>query len=85
MLFNVSRYRDLIEEGRHQFQKEIVALLPHVSLGQADGGAQLTEEELNLFVTHAYQVRFRHIVGLGVNSGFEECVRHFNLKNDNFR
>jgi hypothetical protein len=28
------RYRDLIEEGRQRFQKELAALLPHVNLGQ---------------------------------------------------
>ncbi len=56
-----SRYRDLIEEGRHQFQKEIAALLPHVNLSQKDGSAHLTEEELNLFMTHAFQVFRRYI------------------------
>ncbi len=45
----VDRYRDLIEEGRHQFQKEIAAILPHVNLNLKDG-AHLTQDELNLVI-----------------------------------
>lgn len=49
----VEQYRDLVEEGRQQFQKEIAAILPDAKLGQK--GAALTEEELNVFMTHAYR------------------------------
>merc|ERR1712142_540978 len=52
----VEQYRDLVEEGRQQFRKELAALLP----GQVDhqpgqSRQPLTEEEMNVFVTHAYK------------------------------
>jgi len=49
----VDDYRSLVEEGRQQFQKEIEAILPGMSLSQKSGG--LSEEELNIFMTHAYR------------------------------
>lgn len=52
----VDRYRDLVEEGRHQFQKEIAAILPHVNLNLTDG-AYLTQDELNL-VSSLYKPKF---------------------------
>jgi len=55
----IEQYRDLVEEGRQQFRKELAALLP----GQIDSAGAaaeqtklpLTEEEMNVFVTHAYK------------------------------
>lgn len=49
----VEDYRNLVEEGREQFQKEIEAILPERKLGKS--GAALTEEDLNIFMTHAYR------------------------------
>ena len=49
----VEEYRNLVEEGRQQFQKEIEAILPEKKLGKS--GAALTEEDLNIFMTHAYR------------------------------
>jgi hypothetical protein len=53
----VDEYRTLVEEGRQQFQKEIEAILPDSKLSQKSSGGQgsLTEEELNVFMTHAYR------------------------------
>jgi len=45
-------YANLVEEGRQQFQKEIEAILPGISQSQSGG---LSEEELNIFMTHAYR------------------------------
>ncbi len=50
----VEEYRNLVEEGRRTFQKEIEAILPDSKLGQKAGGT-LTEDELNVFMTHAYR------------------------------
>jgi len=47
----VDEYRNLVEEGKQQFQKEIEAILPERKLGNS----ALTEEELNIFMTHAYR------------------------------
>lgn len=49
----IDEYRGLVEEGRQQFQKEIEAILPGMNLSQKSGG--LSEEELNIFMTHAYR------------------------------
>ena len=49
----IDEYRNLVEEGRQQFQKEIEAILPGTNLSQKSGG--LSEEELNIFMTHAYR------------------------------
>jgi len=46
----IEQYRDLVEDGRQQFRRELAALLP----GEGVDG-QLTEEEMNVFVTHAYK------------------------------
>jgi len=45
-------YANLVEEGRQQFQKEIEAIFPGKSLSESGG---LSEEELNIFMTHAYR------------------------------
>ena len=47
----IDEYRSLVEEGRQQFQKEIEALLP----GAKISGGSLSEDELNIFMTHAYR------------------------------
>ena len=44
----IEQYRDLVDEGRQQFRKELAGILPDSKQG-------LTEEEMNVFVTHAYQ------------------------------
>ena len=48
-------YRNLVEESRQQFQKEIEAILPERKIGKTGGGA-LSEEDLNIFMTHAYRL-----------------------------
>ena len=48
----IDEYRGLVEEGRQQFQKEIEAILPGAKLS---GGGSLSEDELNIFMTHAYR------------------------------
>ena len=50
----IDEYRNLVEESRQQFEKEIEAILPGSNLSQKSGGA-LSEEELNIFMTHAYR------------------------------
>jgi len=50
----IDDYRNLVEEGRQQFQKEIEAILPGSKLSQSQSGG-LSEEELNIFMTHAYR------------------------------
>jgi len=50
----VEDYRNLVEESRQQFQKEIEAILPERKIGKTGGGA-LSEEDLNIFMTHAYR------------------------------
>ena len=47
----IDEYRGLVEEGRQQFQKEIEAILPGAKLS----GGSLSEDELNIFMTHAYR------------------------------
>ena len=51
----IDDYRNLVEEGRQQFQKEIEAILPGSKLSQSQSGG-LSEEELNIFMTHAYRL-----------------------------
>merc|ERR550532_2596865 len=46
-------YRDIVEAGRQEFQKEIASIMPDVKLGEQN--SKLTEEELNMFITHAYK------------------------------
>merc|ERR1712106_328931 len=46
-------YRDLVEAGKEQFHKEMASIMPDVKLGEKNG--KLTEEELNMFITHAYK------------------------------
>ena len=53
----IDDYRNLVEEGRQQFQKEIEAILPGSKLSQSQSGG-LSEEELNIFMTHAYRLVF---------------------------
>jgi len=49
----LEEYRDIVEEGRQQFHQEMASLMPDVKLGEK--GSQLSEDELNLFITHAYR------------------------------
>ena len=49
----VEQYRDLVEEGRQQFHQEMASIMPDVKLGEKN--SKLTEDELNLFITHAYR------------------------------
>eukprot|EP00092_Neocalanus_flemingeri_P020720 GFUD01022454.1.p1 GENE.GFUD01022454.1~~GFUD01022454.1.p1 ORF type:complete len:807 (-),score=363.31 GFUD01022454.1:251-2671(-) len=49
----MEEYRDLVEEGREQFHKEMASIMPDVKLGEKNG--KLTEDELNMFITHAYK------------------------------
>jgi len=46
-------YRDIIEDGRKQFHKEMTSLMPDINLGEK--GGKLSEDELNMFITHAYK------------------------------
>jgi len=49
----VEQYRDLVEEGRQQFHREMASIMPDVKLGEDN--SKLTEDELNMFITHAYR------------------------------
>lgn len=49
----MEEYRDLVEAGRQQFHKEMASIMPDVKLGEHSG--KLTEDELNMFITHAYR------------------------------
>jgi len=49
----MEEYRDLVEAGRQQFQKEMASIMPDVKLGEKSG--KLTEDELNMFISHAYR------------------------------
>jgi len=49
----MEEYRELVEAGRQQFQKEMASIMPDVKLGEQSG--KLTEDELNMFITHAYR------------------------------
>jgi len=49
----MEEYKDLVEAGREQFHKEMASIMPDVKLGEKKG--KLTEEELNMFITHAYK------------------------------
>jgi len=49
----VEQYRDLVEEGRQQFHREMASIMPDVKLGE--NNTKLTEDELNMFITHAYR------------------------------
>ena len=49
----MEEYRDLVEAGRLQFQKEMASIMPDVKLGEKSG--KLTEDELNMFISHAYR------------------------------
>ena len=49
----VEQYRDLVEEGRQQFHQEMASIMPDVKLGEKN--SKLTEDELNMFITHAYR------------------------------
>jgi len=46
-------YRDIVEAGREEFHKEMASIMPDVRPGEKNG--KLTEEELNMFITHAYR------------------------------
>lgn len=48
------KYKDLVEQGKKQFQKELESIMPEVKLGQARG-KKLTEEELNSLIAHAHR------------------------------
>lgn len=49
----MEEYKDLVEAGREQFHREMASIMPDVKLGEKKG--KLTEEELNMFITHAYR------------------------------
>ena len=49
----MEEYRDLVEAGRQQFHKEMASIMPDVKLGEKTG--KLSEDELNMFITHAYK------------------------------
>jgi len=49
----VEHYRDLVEEGRQQFHREMASIMPDVKLGEKT--SKLSEDELNMFITHAYR------------------------------
>ena len=49
----MEEYKDLVEAGREQFHKEMASIMPDVKLGEKNG--KLTEDELNMFITHAYK------------------------------
>ena len=49
----MEEYRDLIEASKEEFQKEMASIMPDVKIGEKNG--KLTEEELNMFITHAYK------------------------------
>ena len=69
----VDEYRNLVEEGKQQFQKEIEAILPERKLGNA----ALTEEELNIFMTHAYRLvyDFRNFVHQCARNLFQRILQ----------
>ncbi|KAH9519062.1 hypothetical protein Btru_009016 [Bulinus truncatus] len=48
----MQKYKDLVEKGKKQFQKEIESLLPDVKIGS---GKKLSEEELNALIAHAHR------------------------------
>ncbi|XP_067656913.1 MICOS complex subunit MIC60-1-like [Haliotis asinina] len=50
----MSRYKDLVDKGRKQFQKELESIMPDVKLGDKKG-KKLTEEELNSLIAHAHR------------------------------
>ncbi|XP_014666371.1 PREDICTED: MICOS complex subunit Mic60-like [Priapulus caudatus] len=73
----MAEYRDLVEQGRKQFQKELDSILPDVKPGRK--GKKLTEDELNSLIAHAHlrveqlqgqlfdqQVRQRHLMETAV-------------------
>lgn len=49
----MTKYKDLIENGRRQFAKELESIIPDVKLGSK--GKKLTEEELNTLIAHAHR------------------------------
>ncbi|XP_055881014.1 MICOS complex subunit MIC60-like isoform X2 [Biomphalaria glabrata] len=48
----MQKYKDLVEKGKKQFQKELESLLPDVKIGS---GKKLTEDELNALIAHAHR------------------------------
>jgi len=48
----IEQYRDLVEEGRQQFRKEAAAIL---GASQDKPDHPLSQEEIDVFVTHAYK------------------------------
>jgi len=49
----MEEYKNLVEAGRKQFHREMASIMPDVKLGEKSG--KLTEDELNMFITHAYR------------------------------
>eukprot|EP00092_Neocalanus_flemingeri_P054071 GFUD01063666.1.p1 GENE.GFUD01063666.1~~GFUD01063666.1.p1 ORF type:complete len:1125 (-),score=395.18 GFUD01063666.1:153-3527(-) len=49
----MENYKDLVDAGKEQLHKEMASIMPDVNLGEKNG--QLTEYELNIFITHAYK------------------------------
>ncbi|CAL1533798.1 unnamed protein product [Lymnaea stagnalis] len=48
----MQKYKELVDKGRKQFQKEIESLMPDVKIGT---GKKLTEDELNALIAHAHR------------------------------
>eukprot|EP00092_Neocalanus_flemingeri_P062981 GFUD01076103.1.p1 GENE.GFUD01076103.1~~GFUD01076103.1.p1 ORF type:complete len:1115 (+),score=396.69 GFUD01076103.1:224-3568(+) len=49
----MENYKDLVDAGKEQLHKEMASIMPDVNFGEKNG--QLTEYELNIFITHAYK------------------------------
>jgi len=49
----MEEYRNLVDLGRKQFHREMASIMPDVKLGEQTG--KLTEDELNMFISHAYR------------------------------
>ncbi|BFZ02527.1 hypothetical protein BsWGS_05568 [Bradybaena similaris] len=48
----VQKYKELVDKGRKQFQKEIESLVPVAKLGQE---GKLSEDELNILIAHSFR------------------------------
>ena len=70
----MEEYRDLIEAGRQQLHKEMDSIMPDINL--ADKHGKLSEEELNMFITHAYK-KVLHLQ--------KELARQQTLEQEKFR
>uniref|UniRef100_A0A0B7B3L1 MICOS complex subunit MIC60 n=1 Tax=Arion vulgaris TaxID=1028688 RepID=A0A0B7B3L1_9EUPU len=48
----MQKYKDLVEKGKKQFQKEIESIIPSIKFGS---GKKLTEDELSALIAHAHR------------------------------